>query len=200
MKSWLSWMPGNYMKKIEKMEIAEIRRITDLRKQDDVNNQILSKQIKEIKKTAEQIKLIDPKIKLKKLKIEVDWVYNSTWGENPHAYITIEYSDGTYENLIGKVSGYGYDKESAAIAKALNQSLKLKKILIDHIKNNDLRKSNIYKNNKLGYGSGSGVFPYFSTTGVGTKSIIDILLKLFNKKIIFKEEHCTKVDLYNFYY
>ena len=59
--------------------------------------------------------------------VVVEWHKSRTWGENPHARVAAE-RVATY----GSASGCGYDKESAAIASALNQNPEILKILYDH--------------------------------------------------------------------
>lgn len=59
--------------------------------------------------------------------VVVEWRKNRTWGENPRARVAAE-RVATY----GSASGCGYDKESAAIASALNQNPETLKILYDH--------------------------------------------------------------------
>lgn len=92
--------------------------------------------------------------------ITVEWKKSRTWGNNP--YVTIRTNDGVF---YGSASGCGYDKESAAIAEALNQSASVMKMLYDK-KEICSEKSN---HKYLGYGSGYGVLPYFEG-GVGVNS------------------------------
>lgn len=49
--------------------------------------------------------------------ISVEFTRSRTWGSIPHATITAE-----QRRTFGTASGYGYDKESAAIASAMNQN------------------------------------------------------------------------------
>lgn len=49
--------------------------------------------------------------------ISVEWKKSRTWGANPHATV---YAANT--TTTGRASGYGYDKESAAIASAFNDN------------------------------------------------------------------------------
>lgn len=62
-------------------------------------------------------------------KIEVGWVRSNTWGMNPHAKVTIYRED----SFRGCASGCGYDKLSASVASALNQSLSVKKLFIEKV-------------------------------------------------------------------
>lgn len=59
--------------------------------------------------------------------VVVEWHKSRTWGENPCARVAAE-RVATY----GSASGCGYDKESAAIASALNQNPEILKILYNH--------------------------------------------------------------------
>ena len=67
------------------------------------------------------------------ISISVDWVRSRTWGNNPHAEART--NTGTFS---GTASGCGYDKESAAIAEALNQCDSVLKVLYT-LKENGLR-------------------------------------------------------------
>ena len=78
--------------------------------------------------------------------ISVEWHKSRTWGMNPRARVAAE-RVATY----GSASGCGYDKQSAAIAGALNQNPETLKILYDHAEAN-------------------GVFPYGVTVWAGLPS------------------------------
>ena len=60
--------------------------------------------------------------------INVEWTRSSTWGSNPHAKV---YAPGCSTN--GTASGCGYDKESAAVAEALNGNPEIMKLLYQYI-------------------------------------------------------------------
>ena len=66
------------------------------------------------------------------ISISVDWVRSRTWGNNPHAEART--NTGTFS---GTASGCGYDKESTAIAEALNQCDSVLKVLYT-LKENEL--------------------------------------------------------------
>lgn len=95
------------------------------------------------------------------LTISVNWTRSKTWGYNPHAIVT---TDRT--NTEGTASGCGYDKESAAVAHALNDSPAILRILYETAEN---ALKNGYKLPKdgskwggvLGYGSGYSILPAF---------------------------------------
>lgn len=53
------------------------------------------------------------------IKIIIEWKKSKIYGYNPAVTLI-----GKYKKYFTKVSGYGYDKESAAIGKALNLMLK----------------------------------------------------------------------------
>lgn len=59
--------------------------------------------------------------------ISVEFTRSRTWGSIPHATITAE-----QRRTFGTASGCGYDKESAAIASAMNQNSEVMRILYDH--------------------------------------------------------------------
>ncbi len=104
--------------------------------------------------------------KIESITISVDWKPSRTWGNNPQAEVKVNYIDNTCLYFqSSRVTGCGYDKESTAIAEALNQCNELKNLLYT-IKN---KPKNIGVNNRnlFGYGSGYGNLPYFKG-GVGT--------------------------------
>lgn len=114
------------------------------------------------------------------ISISVDWVRSRTWGYNPHAEIST--NAGRYN---GTASGYGYDKESAAIADGLNQCDSVLKALYT-LKENGLR-AGLSDESKTaccgrsngeicGYGAGYGAVPYFEG-GVGASCFWSILEK-----------------------
>lgn len=59
--------------------------------------------------------------------ITVEWVKNRTWGYNPTATITAGKRRST-----DSASGCGYDKQSAAIAGAMNKNPEIMRILYEH--------------------------------------------------------------------
>lgn len=127
--------------------------------------------------------------------IFVDWVRSSTWGHNPHAEVRT--NAGTY---TGTASGCGYDKESAAIANALNQCDSVLKLLFTLKENSlcagmsDASDTCTGRNNRdvCGYGAGYWAIPKFEG-GVGTSCFLEIF-----KKCGFKvtESHGKTWDSY----
>ena len=116
--------------------------------------------------------------------IDIDWIRNRTWGYNPK--VKLHTNCGTY---YGKASGCGYDKESAAIAEALNASPEVRKALYN-LAEAMLQEQGetAYKysasstsanwRNSIGYGSGYSILPYFEG-GVGA-SCFEIIFNKMN--------------------
>lgn len=65
--------------------------------------------------------------------ITVEWKRNATWGSNPTATATVNYDFN--HTTEGRASGCGYDKESAAIATAVNASPSIMRVLYEHAEN-----------------------------------------------------------------
>ena len=98
--------------------------------------------------------------------INVTWHKSRTWGNCPTVEAKIKTANGwSYHN--GNASGWGYDKESAAVAEALNASPSVLKILYN--KEIDALTAGRARREFIGYGSGYGVLPYFEG-GVGIES------------------------------
>lgn len=68
---------------------------------------------------------------LEMLTVSVEWARSRTWGSNPTA-TALAYGEHTVRETVGHASGCGYDKESAAIASALNMSPVVMRVLYDH--------------------------------------------------------------------
>lgn len=117
---------------------------------------------KELIKNAEEIQAINEAKKVVNISIGVEWKRSATWGANPTATVKVSFEDGMCEYFNGHASGCGYDKESAAIAEALNQCKGVLKML--YIKKN--KKAEEQNRELLGYGSGYGILPRFEG-GVG---------------------------------
>ena len=128
------------------------------------------------KRVAEKLESLNEAGKVAKLleiDIMVEFKKSKTWGYNPHVEARIfwisengEYKHGFY---MGTASGCGYDKESAAIADALNKCPAALKMLYD-LKEAAPEKSN---RDAIGYGSGYGAVPYFEG-GVGVSCFVKI--------------------------
>ena len=87
------------------------------------------------------------------LDISIEWKKSSTWGMNPHAELTV-YSKNGYARYKATASGCGYCKLSAVMADVLNQSLSLRKLILN--------------NDRLVYGLRD---TYFSSGGVGVSTL-----------------------------
>ena len=128
------------------------------------SKRIKRKYEKVIQSELEVLKQIEEAEVPNEITIHVDWVKNTYWGNNPHTTIT----DGK-RRYFGSASGCGYDKRSAAIAEALNQSYSILKILCNK-KEHELQIGKTGTNGKLiGYGSGYSAIPNFKS-GVGIES------------------------------
>jgi hypothetical protein len=140
-----------------------------------------------------------------KIKIIVEWVNSKTWGANPHATAEIwsNYNGlNQYEKLTGSASGCGYDKQSAAIAQALNQSNEVKKAFCEYKEkmlkiNENIDKDNgtgatIDNRNAICYGFGYSPIPTFEG-GTGTQCFLEGF-KLLGCTI--EEVHGSATDCY----
>ena len=105
--------------------------------------------------------------------IRVDWKKSRTWGYNPTATVIINQAN----RYTGSASGCGYDKRTAAIAEALNQSAVILRMLYQ-AKEKALESGYMPKktgsspeSNRecIAYGAGYGALPYFEG-GVGISS------------------------------
>ena len=114
---------------------------------------------------------------VKQFTVTVEWVKNRTWGYNPYATV-YSYSEVTKDHA----SGYGYDKESAAIAGAFNSNSEVMRILYKHLEN-------------------GGVFPYGVTLwgglvsfdgGCGVSTFYNIFDALgYEFKQVVSGQHCA---------
>lgn len=112
--------------------------------------------------------------------IGVDWAKNRTWGWNPHVSISVD--SKIYQ---GHASGWGYDKESAAVADALNSCDSILKLLCDYKEmalaagaSDEDESCCTRRNNRaiLGYGTGVQPIPKFEA-GVGVRCFWSALKK-----------------------
>ena len=116
------------------------------------------------------------------IQLSTEWTKNRTWGANPHTEL---WAFGEY--TTGAASGCGYDKLSTAIAQALNKN-KYVMSLLYKAKN---------KLQKLPYGSGYGVLPYFEG-GVGYSSIRNVLQAIGFKEVAYNETKNNDFSQFNF--
>lgn len=138
------------------------------------------------------------------IEIVVEWVKSNTWGHNPH--VTAKMWNGeTFEKYEGRASGCGYDKESAAIASALNQCNGLVKVFTEY-KEKQIKKNRqadkdpgactgIDNRNAICYGFGYSPIPYFEG-GVGVNCFLQGFELLGYKT---QQTHTEKIDIYRIY-
>lgn len=142
-----------------------------------------------LKKIDQLNAISNNKQNIEEITISVEWKKSRTWGANPTATVRVTYSDKSTNMYTGTASGCGYDKESAAISVALNQSNALLKLLCN-VKDKDANKTN---HEVLGYGSGYGFIPTFEG-GVGVSCYYDIF-----EKIGFKLVHISSGKTFDVY-
>ena len=82
------------------------------------------------------------------ISISVEWFKSRTWGNNPEANVITGYAKYQSE----RISGCGYDKESTATAKAMNQSPEILKLLYIYAENEK----------EFPYGTGYDILPTFA--------------------------------------
>lgn len=107
---------------------------------------------------------------INELIINVEWKKNNTWGSNPTATARV-LNVGFISS--GSISGCGYDKQSTAVARILNEVPQFKKLLFE-LKNKNADKKN---HEVFGYGSGYGILPSFEG-GVGVSCYNSIFNKI----------------------
>ena len=179
-----------YTEKLTNTQIKKYnnKELTDKEIKEILKNKIIKEYEQKQKKAIKKIDTIkEANEKVQTINISINWVRNSTWGYNPHATITTDYGEMTE----GRASGCGYDKESAAIAEALNKNNDILKLLYI-AKDKKMTFKNNNNHDVLGYGSGYGVLPYFEG-GVGSGSLMNIFRNLGYK---ITEYHTKSSDFY----
>lgn len=189
-------------KQFEKLKNDEITTKEAIQKTIEKEKAQNEKSMNNTLKKLEDIKQAD---KFKCCNIIVEWVNSKTWGANPHvtAQIWTEDKQGLshYEEYYGKASGCGYDKQSAAIGEALNQSKSIIQAFCEYKekqlkKNKNADKSDyaiIDNRNAICYGFGYSPIPYFEG-GVGVNCFIQGF-KLLGYKTT--EAHGNASDFYS---
>lgn len=170
---WEAYKAGQITRE-KAVELATVRGLRELDKRE--------------KKELDKIAAAEAAPALSFVDISVEWKKSRTWGANPS--VVVRTSDGVY---YGAASGCGYDKESAAIAEALNQSPAVLKVLytlkekglkrppaqgraLNPFHPQPTREDRRSSNSICGYGAGYGVLPYFEG-GVGSSCFWSILEK-----------------------
>lgn len=106
-----------------------------------------------------------------RITILTEWKKSRVWGKNPHVSMIAE-----KQVYTGTATGCGYDKESAAIADALNACSGTLKILYDVKEAALAGDENISNEKAIGYGAGYGAIPYYER-GIGVNTLVAILEK-----------------------
>lgn len=157
----------------------------------EIDKQTIKKQDKLLKaRDADEIKTVS---------ILVEWKRSSVWGYNPTALVTINGK----QQFGGTASGCGYDKQTAAVGTALNQSISVLAMLYRAKETAleaappEIRNNPESSNSKLiHYGAGYGVLPYFEG-GVGMESFRGVFeacgLKLTH------ENHASRTNDYYYF-
>lgn len=137
------------------------------------------------------------------IEIDVTWTRSRTWGANPTAEITTR-SENRYNRFTGTASGWGYDKFTAAIGTALNQSPEVLKMLytvqekafseMDETARRAYAAQNESNRDTIHYGAGYGILPYFEG-GTGWCSFVGVFEKCGYK---VSHSHSTKHNDYYF--
>lgn len=181
------WYYNEKLTKRQKEKLAT-KKITTKEVKEIIKNEIIKEYQKRTDKELNRIETIKKACdNVTNISINVEWVKNNTWGYNPHATVYTSNGDATE----GRASGCGYDKESAAIAEALNKNNDILKLLYT-FKNKKMTTKKTNNHDILGYGSGYGVLPYFEG-GVGISSLLNIFKKLGYTII---EHHTNRSDFY----
>lgn len=133
--------------------------------------------------------------------IRVEWKKSRTWGYNPTATVIIN----EMNRYTGSASGCGYDKRTAAIGEALNQSAVIRKMLYTK-KENALQAGYDPETGKtygpesnggcIAYGAGYGTLPYFEG-GVGMSSFVSVF-EACGMKCAVRDETLRGSDYYYF--
>lgn len=122
---------------------------------------------------------------LETLKIIVEWSRSQTWGYNPHAQAWAQYANiGTLYNT-GSASGCGYDKESAAVASAINDIMK--PFMLKHF--STLKDPAIYGvcDHALCFDGGVGMSSFLKAFGACGYDVHESHGKTFDSYIIVKK-------------
>lgn len=110
--------------------------------------------------------------------IQIEWKKSATWGSNPNAECKFHYVNKEGDVRCGfvkseSIGGCGYDKQSTAVARCLNQIKEVLKPLYI-AKDKAIEKSN---HEVFGYGSGYGICPSIEG-GIGVSCYPDIFSKI----------------------
>lgn len=112
---------------------------------------VAKRQAKQIEEQTSMLTTISNAPEFTFMRISMEWKKSATWGMNPRA----EGADGWGHYESGSIGGCGYDKGSTAVAKVINQSNSLLKVLYLHAENN----MGVKLHDLFGYGAGYGILP-----------------------------------------
>lgn len=155
---------------------------------DLVKKQIEKEEVKkQIVKNDALLKIQDMKKAgvLEYLKINVEWSRSQTWGYNPHVEAWARYSNISTQYNTGSASGCGYDKESAAVASAINEMMK--PFILKHF--NTLKDSSIYGvcDHHLDFDGGVGMSSFIKAFKACGYDVHETHGKSFDSYIIVKK-------------
>lgn len=127
---------------------------------------------KRLNEKLQELIRIENSQELVSIDVSIEWKRSKTWGNNPSAEAKVN-TKNDFNRYYGSASGCGYDKESTAIAQAVNQSDSFKKMLYE------IKENNINTDNRelFGYGAGYGILPYLEG-GVGVSCYPAIFKKI----------------------
>lgn len=159
----------------------------------------LKKMEKETAKGLERIARIEAAPDLDYISLNVAWGRPTAYGRHPHAIANT--NNGT---TTGTAGGWGYDKESAAVAEAFNNNDSILKVLYT-LKEKGLSEGMTSESktactgndnrNIIGYGAGYSFLPYFEG-GVGVSCFWSILKKA---GYTTREHYGQNENFYNVY-
>ena len=113
----------------KKYDLGEISEENAYKKACDKMQKI---EILEQEKRIALLSKIEQSKDIEQIKISVEWKKSYTWGMNPHVELSAYSCDNCYTSTAS-ASGCGYDKESQAVAEALNSIYGIKKLLVEKI-------------------------------------------------------------------
>ena len=201
------------LQRIAESEEACRRYATECRYQQYLDNKITKEELimhtakriereynKDLQKKLAKLDTAEAAPDVERIAIHVHWKRSATWGYNPHAEVIINQKN----RYTGKASGCGYDKQTAAIAEALDQNASVQRMLYQ-AKEKALQagydpesaKTRGPENNRycIAYGAGYGALPYLEG-GVGMSSFCNV----FEACGLNVTERNESGKHYNFYY
>lgn len=122
----------------------------------------------EILELAKRLKEVAAAPKVLGATVSVEWKASRIWSKNPRATAKIKTENGTTVLTGSSVSGCGFDKLSEAIARALNASDALKKVLYQKFEEALQNDPAASLREVLGYGSGYELPEFAGGCGVST--------------------------------